>query len=396
MMFYALLLLLWLMLLAWLVQSALSNPGLSTITWGVWQFEMKTATLVAIVLLACLSFYFIVRFLHYIYDIRANAKALQHHLTQSRARRSLHQGLVQLTEGHFEKAEKILTENAELSETPLLNYLAAARAAHQQMAYERRDQLLQKAINADAKANLSVGLTQADMQLTGGQLEQAYATLHRLYDLSPKHPYVLKLLARVLYQQANWEELINLLPDLIKLNVLKEADLSHIQSAVLAAMFKKYVKAKDLTTLQELWRKLPSAIRENPDALVLYTQALTKLGDDIEAANLVSQALNKQWHEGLAEVYGQIRHHSLANAIQQAEKWAENQASNPTVQLLLARLYNQQKLTGEARKYYEASLSQVPNSKAYLEFAELLESVRENELAQRYYRAGLRQAVKES
>lgn len=36
------------------------------------------------------------------------------------------------------------------------------------MAYERRDQLLQKAINADAKANLSVGLTQADMQLTVG------------------------------------------------------------------------------------------------------------------------------------------------------------------------------------------------------------------------------------
>ena len=164
----------------------------------------------------------------------------------------------------------------------------------------------------------------------------------------------------------------------------------------MAAIFKKYVKAKDLTTLQELWRKLPSAIRENPEALVLYTQALTKLGDDIEAANLVSHALNKHWHEGLAEVYGQIRHHSLAHAIQQAEKWAENQASNPTVQLLLARLYNQQKLTGEARKYYEASLSQVPNSKAYLEFAELLESVREHELAQRYYRAGLRQAVKES
>lgn len=55
----------------------------------------------------------------------------------------------------------------------------------------------------------------------------------------------------MLYQQANWEELINLLPDSIKLNVLKEADLSRIQSAVLASMFKKYVKAKDLTTLQE-------------------------------------------------------------------------------------------------------------------------------------------------
>ena len=396
MMFYAVLLLLWLILLAWLVQTALSNPGLTSITWGVWQLEMKTATLVALVLLACLSFYFMVRLLRYIYDIRANAKAIQQNLIQSRVRRSLHQGLIQLTEGHFEKAEKILIENAELGDTPLLNYLAAARAAHQQMAYERRDQLLQKAINADAKANLSVGLAQADMQLNSGQLEQAYATLQRLYDLSPKHPYILKLLARVLYRQANWEELTNLLPDLIKFNVLKEQDLSQMQTAVLAAMFKKYIKAKDLLTLQDLWRKLPSVIRENPDALVLYSQALTKLGDDIEAANLVSHALNKQWHEGLADVYGQIRHHGLANAIQQAEKWAETQPKNPIVQLLLARLYNQQKLTSEARKYYEASLSQVPNSKAYLEFAELLESMRENELAQRYYRAGLRQAVKEN
>lgn len=106
MMFYALLLLLWLMLLAWLVQSALSNPGLSTITWGVWQFEMKTATLVAIVLLACLSTYFIVRFLHYIYDIRANAKALQHHLTQSRSAPFFTSRLSAINRGAFLKKLK--------------------------------------------------------------------------------------------------------------------------------------------------------------------------------------------------------------------------------------------------------------------------------------------------
>lgn len=73
--------------------------------------------------------------------------------------------------------------------------------------------------------------------MTSGQLEQAHATLTRLRELSPKHPYVLKLLAKVLYRQEHWDTLLELLPELVKQNLLKNDDMGKVQGATLAAMF---------------------------------------------------------------------------------------------------------------------------------------------------------------
>lgn len=386
--FFAVLLVVLLSLL-WLVQVVLAHPGMTTITWGSWSLEMKTATLIMLVAIACVAFYLAVSTLRSLGSLRKNA-----YRSRAKAQRALNQGLVQLTEGHWDKAEKLLTDNATYSETPVLNYVAAARAAHMQEAYERRDQWLKQAIESDNQADIAVGVSQADMQLASGQLEQASATLTRLRELAPKHPYILKLMARTLYRQESWEALLELLPDLIRYQLLKNEDMTKVQGATLQAMFQKYAKAKQTDKLQAIWKKLPSVVRDNPQAIVLYAHALHKAGDDVNAAALASSQLTKQWNDELADLYGNIRHHSLGSAIQQAEKWYANQPNNPVVQLLLARLYNQQKLWGMAKSYYEASLNQGPNARAYLELAELLETMKEPENAQRCYRLGLRYCIR--
>ena len=379
----------------WLGQTVLANPGITTITWGVWSLEMKTATLVALVLLTCIVFYIWIALLRHVLGLRRNFSRYREARLGSKASRALSQGLIQLTEGHWEKAEKLLTEHAPHSDTPLLNYLAAARAAHMQEAYTRRDELLKQAIESDSKANIAVGVSQADMQMTSGQLEQAHATLTRLRELSPKHPYVLKLLAKVLYRQEHWDTLLELLPELVKQNLLKNDDMGKVQGATLAAMFQQHAKAKHADKLQALWKKLPSVIRENPEAILLYARALHTAGDDLSCASLISNNLNKRWDDGLADLYGRIQHHSLGNAIQQAEKWQLSRPdNNPALLLLLARLYNQQKLWGMAKSYYESSLNQTPNTQAYLELAELLDTMKEPENAQRCYRLGLRYCIR--
>ena len=382
----------------WAVEWVLAHPGMATITWEMGDklnvAEMKTATLLLAVLTACIAFYILVAVLKRLVNMRRILQRLWDSRLGHKANKALSLGLLQLTEGNWEKAEKLLTDSAPYGDTPLLNYLGAARAAHMQDAYERRDQWLKQAIASDAKANIAVGISQADMQMSSGQLEQASATLLRLRDLAPKHPYVLKLLAKVLYRQENWDVLLEVLPEVIKQNLLKPEELASVQRATLQAMFQQCVKNKQIERLQTLWKKLPNAVRDDPDALELYARALQALGDDLNSASLVSSALNKQWHAGLAEVFGKIRHHSLGNAIQQAEKWQANQPNNPVAQLLLARLYNQQKLWGMAKSYYESSLNQAPNAKAYLELAELLETMKEPENAQRCYRLGLRYCIR--
>lgn len=379
----------------WLGQTVLANPGITTITWGVWSLEMKTATLVALVLLTCIAFYVGIVLLRYVLGLPRNFSRYREARLGSKASRALNQGLIQLTEGRWEKAEKILTEHAPYSDTPLLNYLAAARAAHMQEAYSRRDEWLKRAIESDSKANIAVGVSQAEMQMTSDQLEQAQATLMRLRELAPKHPYVLKLLTKVLYRQEHWDTLLELLPELAKQNLLKHEEMRKVQSATLTAMFEQHAKAKNTDKLQALWKKLPSGIRETPEAILLYARALHTAGDDLSCANLISNNLNKRWDDGLADLYGRIQHHSLGNAIQQAEKWQLSRPdNNPALLLLLARLYNQQKLWGMAKSYYESSLNQAPNTQAYLELAELLETMKEPENAQRCYRLGLRYCLR--
>jgi len=395
MIFYLVVLLLLVAGAFWLGQLVLSNPGTASITWGVWSLEMKTATLVAAVLLACLAFYLSIALLRYVFGLRKNFSRYREARLGSKANRALSQGLILLTEGHWEKAEKVLLEHAPHSETPVLNYLAAARAAHMREAYSRRDELLKLAIESDGKANIAVGVSQADMQIISGQLEQAHATLTRLRELSPKHPYVLKLLAKVLYRQEYWDSLLELLPELIKQNLLKNDEMVKVQGATLQAMFQQYAKNKQTDKLLGLWKKLPSVIRDNPEAILLYAHALHTVGDELSCASLISNNLGKRWDDGLADLYGRIQHHSLGNAIQQAEKWQLSRPdNNPALLLLLARLYNQQKLWGMAKSYYESSLNQAPNTKAYLELAELLDTMKEPENAQRCYRLGLRYCIR--
>lgn len=395
MIFYIIILLVLIAAVFWLGQLVLSHPGTATITWGVWSVEMKTATLVATVLAACVVFYLLVALLRHALGMRRNFSRFRAARRGSKASRALTQGLIQLTEGHWGKAEKLLVDHAPHSDTPLLNYLAAARAAHMQEAFERRDELLRQAIESDNKANVAVGVSQADMQIGSGQLEQAHATLVRLRELVPKHPYVLKLLAKVLYRQENWDALLELLPDLVKQNLLKNEDMNRVQGDALKAMFAHYAKGGQTDKLQALWKKLPAAIRDNNEVILLYGEALHEAADDAACASLIGNRLDKRWDDKLACLYGRISHKKLAHAIQQAEKWQLSQMdNNPALLLLLARLYNQQKLWGMSKSYYESALNQAPNSEGYLELAELLETMQESENAQRCYRLGMRYCIR--
>jgi HemY protein len=62
-----------------------------------------------------------------------------------RAELKLTQGMIEVAEGNFARGEKLLARAAKTSDTPLFNYLQAARAAHLQGLDERRDEWLRLA-----------------------------------------------------------------------------------------------------------------------------------------------------------------------------------------------------------------------------------------------------------
>lgn len=393
MIFYIIVLLLVVGALVWLGQYILSNPGTAEITWGLWSVEMKTATLLLGILALCILSYFAIGFLRSLLGLRKRLRRMNEARLCSKANRSLSQGLIQLTEGHWGKAETLLTEQAEYSDTPVLNYLGAARAAHMQDALERRDEHFKVALEQDNKARVAVGVSQADMQLASGQLEQAYANLSNLREIAPKNSYVLKLLAKTLYKQANWDALLDLIPALLKQNLLKNEDMQRIQGATLQGLFKQHADNKNAQQLQAVWKKLPPKIRDLPEAMYIYAQSLFQAEAYTDCSTFISNALNQQWQDNLADLLGRIPHDNVSQVMTKAEKWQAQHADKPSLTLLMGRLYRQQKLWGMAKNHYELSLNQAPDTDAYLELAELLELMGEEDNAQRCYRLGLRHCV---
>ena len=130
------------------------------------------------------------------------------------ASRKLTRGLMHLVGGEWSKGERLLTQSVRGSDTPLVSYLMAARAAQQQGHRDRRDEWLQLAHEELPEAQVTVMLTQAELQLEAHEFERALATLKRLEELHPGHSMGLALLARTYRALGDHAAQLTLLPRL--------------------------------------------------------------------------------------------------------------------------------------------------------------------------------------
>lgn len=381
----------------WLGISAVQHSSDITINyqWNAnpMSVSLTSTTLLIVGVLGILALYIFFSLLKFVFGLKQRLKNGKQAKLSLKAKQELTKGLVQFTEGRWEESEHVLLNNVEHSETPLLNFLAAARSAHMQEAYDRRDDYLKTASEEGEEAQVAVAVSQAEMQFSSNQLEQSRATLIRLLEVTPKHPYALKLLAKVYYQQEDWNNLFSLLPDLDKLSLIKEKDNRKYQRTALTGIFHSLARKKDSKSLQALWKKLPNNLYENPEVLLLYCEALNESGDSEKSNKLLIDALAKKPDEKLFERYGLIEHENIGNAIKKAEKWLLDNSKSPMLLLALARLNRNFQLWGKSKSYYNASLNFSPSSAVYLELAELLEELSEHENAQLCYKQGLEYSI---
>jgi len=222
------LLIIWLFLLLGAAVAVMiqQDNGYVLLSYDVWTVEMSLALLALILVVGFGVLYFLIRFLVRTWLLPKQVKEWNQRRGIRLSQRSLTRGLLEMSEGNWAVGEKFLTKYAEQSETPLLNYLAAARAAQLQGEHERRDSYIKLAHEHMPSADVAVSLTQAELQLADRQLEQALATLKHLRSVAPKHTYVLRLLSRLYEQLGDWEQLHALLPELRKRKVASKEDIA--------------------------------------------------------------------------------------------------------------------------------------------------------------------------
>jgi HemY protein len=375
------------------VQWALHEPGYVLLAWGHWSAELSLVLFGVILIIAFVLLYLLLRFLTRVWIAPSDIAVRLHRSRAERARRRLIRGLLDFAEGRWSHAERLLIRGAAHSETPLLNYLAAAHAAQRLQAYDRRDVYLRRAIESDPQAKVAVELSQAQLQLDHQQTEQALATLRHLREIAPDHAYVMRLLGKLYLELKDWGELERLLPRLRRSALISSERYQELETRIIHGLFDHARERNELNSLKSAWEALPRKSRQRPELLALYCEHLAALGEPAQAERLLARALNGQWNEELAQRYGRVRGDDPAQQLRRAETWLDSHPHSATLLLSLARLSAAAQLWGKSRSYYEASLAEQANASAYFELGELLMRLEEGDAAAECYRKGLRLSV---
>jgi len=306
------------------------------------------------------------------------------------ARQSLEQGLIELAEGRFDKAEKLFLHKITHNENALLCYLSAARAAQKQGAHDRRDDYLRKAHRSTPTADIAIGLTQAELQFSHEQYEQALATLNSLHKLSPKHAYVIYLLAKTYDKLRDWDKLRSLMPDLQKLNVLPPEKILPLEISTWKGLYSSCTGPDVVEQLTQYGKDTPKHLKGLPEIVEHYAATLLENGAESDAEQVLRNHLNNSWDESTVILYSELNVLGDNKQLENADDWLQQHQHNPYLLFSLGKMCLLRSLWGKARSYLEASLSIKPMPQTYLVLAQLLEEhMDEAALAQDYYKRGL-------
>ena len=304
----------------------------------------------------------------------------------ARSGKKLTKGMIAVAEGNFSRGEKMLGRAASTSDSPLFNYLQAARAAHLQGQDNRRDEWLRLAYKETPEAANAILLTQAEFQLDRGQSEQALATLRRLEEDSRNHAHALALMGRLYFKLEDWASLADLLPRLRKNTQLEPETLDRWAIRVHQQALDS---AADVEVLDQAWKGVARKLRSDLTLLIAYYEGLVRLGLHDRAEKELAAALRTDWRGPLVRLFGLVEATDTTKQLKRAEGWLKNHGEDPDLLLTAARLCLRNELWGKARSYLETVITMRPTPEAYREYGNLLTQMGETDAAADAYKDGL-------
>ena len=374
---------------------AYQDPGYVIIAWGYKSAELSLSLFIILTVISFSLLYFLLRILVIGWNMPTSFRDWRDRQKVLRARRDTNKGLIELAQGNWARAERFLLRHVNASDTPLLNYLSAARAAQKLSASDRRDNYLGLAHKSMQGSGFAVQLTQAELQLVQGQLEQSLATLVQLHSASPKHTHVLFLLARLYEMLRSWPDLKKIIPDLKKYRIINPERLQALELVVHRELITNATQHGKANELRSVWQHVPKGLRQDVMLTQHYVRCLLTLSDHDSAEVVVRETLKRHWDMQLVYLYGLIEAKDSDKQLATVEQWLKSNENNPVLLLTAGRLCKRNQLWGKARSYLEASLGIQPRSDTFKELGQLMEQLDESENAVEFFRKGLLLAQEE-
>lgn len=366
-----------------------ADPGRVMFTWGEWliQTSMGVFVCVFVFLLVACSYTFI--FITRLFKLPKQYARWREYRNHRRAEKYMNNGMLSMVEGDWQHAETAFRKGALYSNKPIVNYLGAARAAQLQGQVERRDHYLRMAHDVDEDTPLAVALTQAELQLSQKQYEQAYATLKKLDAEEPNHDQVKLLLLDTTAELKEWQQTVELLQQFEKKSLLPGDEIKARQVAAYVGLLQEAGEKQNRSRVEQLWQDIPTKLRQNVYLLESYIKERLRFSDTADCETLLRKAIKKSWEPELVRLFGLVNGKDVAAQLNFIEKFLKTQQQDAVLLLTLGRLSKKNNLWGKAKAYLEQSITAQPHPETYHELASLLEQQGDPAAASMYYQEGL-------
>jgi len=293
-------------------------------------------------------------------------------------------GLRAYTEYRYQDAEQSLGQwQGDAARLGVARVLAA-HAAQEMRAVPQRERHLQEAIEHGAE--LAAQLFEAEAHLDAKEAAAALTAISRAKEIAPQHTALLRLELKARQMTGQWDEAERLLDALMRSNALEPGVATQNRRMAYAENLKR--RTEDDRGLLEYWKKIPADFKVDPWVARAAARAFMQRGGHDTALDVLEAALNRDWHEELVALYGEVRGSSPTRQIEQAEKWLHAKPRDAQLLLTLAQLCSVQQLWGKAQSYLEASLAIAPSAEGHIRMAELrTQNGQPGEACQHYQKA---------
>jgi HemY protein len=368
------------------------EPGYVLISYGNYTIETSLWVGLVIAALAGLVVYLFWRLLHVLLSGPRSLSEWFRGRRAGNAAQMTSRGMISFTEGEWSRARTQLLRGVENNESPLFNYLVAARASANLGEPAKVAEYLDAAEKTGPEAVLSVALTRARLELEAGRYEPAVATLKAAGATGRPSVRGLDLLCQAYRGAEDWQGLAALLPELKKNQLLSDTEYRSLERSVYTHLLEACAglePADYVDALQQQWQQVPGELKRDPLLLQSYCKLLIAAGEHNRVEKLIAKAQKQSWDAGLARVYAYVKSDDLAGQLATAENWLTQHDGEPELFLCLGRLAARNKLWGKARDYFETSDKLQRTPEVCAELGRLLASQGEERPALAYFRDGL-------
>jgi HemY protein len=369
------------------------NEGYVLLVIPPYRVELSLNFMLLLLLGGFLLFYGVLR-------VMALARSLPRRVREFRERRqrektlsTFYDAVRLLFEGRFSQALKQAGEAHAAGQSPALAALLAARAAQRLRDPAQLKDWLELTVKEDVKMQAACLMLEAEMQLEMRAFDDAAETLKRLHQTSGLHIAALRLELRAQQGRENWDEVLRLVHQLEKHNVL-------LPEVAREVKFKAHqenirLRCSDQSRLLAYMDTIP-ADELDPALSHDFAAAMMVLGAPAEACRYLATQLDTTWDSSLVALYGLGRAGDPAARLARAESWLPAHPDDGQLLLALGRLALAGCQWDKAQSYLESALALSEDSEQseqseqgdiHLELATLFEQTQHADEAMKHYRA---------